>query len=73
MELTDLERIALAGLLAREREILDRYVLPWRADRTTLVSAVEARLGLPPGAIGTTHALADDRVLRQEPADAETH
>ena len=72
MDLTDLERIALAGLSAREREILDQYVAPWRQDHQTVLRSIEDRLALPAGALGTTHAITDNQVVALEAADAQT-
>jgi hypothetical protein len=57
--LTELERIAFAGVLARNRELapmLDQL----ERDRAALATVVERRLRLKPGAIGTSHVLNTD-------------
>ena len=56
MELTELERMALAGLQARDREVAAAADALQREYRRFL-ALVEERLGLPAGAVGTTHAL----------------
>lgn len=48
-ELTDIERIALTGVQDRQRQI--------QVDQLALLRAVEERLRLPAGAIGTTHQI----------------
>lgn len=47
--LAPIERLALLGLTARERDLA--------ADYATFRQTVEARLTLPAGAIGTTHGI----------------
>lgn len=54
--MTDTERIAMTGIAAREREVM----APIHRDLAALCRAVEARLGLEPGALGTTHVMDTD-------------
>jgi hypothetical protein len=56
MELNRVERLILTGLLAREREVNEKHVLPLRADFAEALGLIEERLGLERGAINTTHA-----------------
>ena len=57
--LTDNERVAILGMQARDRELVRTQAElygGWRHD----LSAVEQRLGLPAGALGTTHFVRAD-------------
>lgn len=47
--LTDTERIALMGIQDRQRQI--------QIEQAAVVRAIEERLRLPAGAIGTTHQI----------------
>lgn len=53
MQLNSLERIALSGLMARQREA-ERQM---QDDYEALAREVEKRLKLRKGAVGSTHAL----------------
>lgn len=55
MDLLPLERIALSGMAARDREITERVIRPLEEDFSVLARAIETRLGLSCGAIGSTH------------------
>lgn len=48
-DLTDTERIAFTGIQARQQQL--------QIEQTSVLRAIEARLHLAPGAIGTTHQL----------------
>jgi hypothetical protein len=48
-QLTDIERIALTGIQDRQRQV--------QVDQMALLRAVEDRLRLPIGSIGTTHQI----------------
>lgn len=54
--LTNIERIALTGLVARREAAL----APIIADERMLLAEIEARVGLDDGAIGRTHQLRED-------------
>ncbi len=56
MQLDDLEKMAYEGLIAREQNI-SREQERLQADYANLVAALEQRLKLKKGAIGTTHTL----------------
>jgi len=53
MELTNIERMALVGILARQQQAL----APLQEELNTLVRAVEERLELPQGSLGKTHTV----------------
>lgn len=53
--LTPMERSAIAGLQAREREVQREILEPLQKDSREVCGEIEARLGLSDGAIGTTH------------------
>jgi hypothetical protein len=57
VELTQTERLIVTGLQAREREVQRLHVEPLQADFRLALRLIEERLGLPAGAIFTTHAL----------------
>ena len=61
MDVTALERIALMGLQARDREIFTQYVQPLQSDIAQVFRAIEERLGLPSESIGTTHQVDMER------------
>lgn len=48
-DLTDTERIALMGIQARQQQL--------GVEQTAVLRAIEERLRLAPGAIGTTHQI----------------
>lgn len=48
-QLTDIERVALIGIQARSQAV--------QIDQLALLRAIEERLRLPIGAIGTTHQI----------------
>lgn len=56
-ELTDIERIALLGVQARQQQL--------QIEQTAVLRAIEARLRLAPGTIGTTHQI-DGQTWRLE-------
>jgi len=56
MMLTERERREFIGLAARDRE-LGRAADVLRTDHEATLRLVERRLGLPRGAVGTTHAI----------------
>lgn len=60
MHLSTVERIALRGLVARDQAVYRDHIEPLRRDYAEFTGEVEARLGLPQGSIGTTHALMPD-------------
>lgn len=53
MELNQLEQIALKGLIAREQAVL----APIQKDYRDFLAALEARLGLDAGSIGTKYRI----------------
>lgn len=58
--LTEDERMILLGLHARDRETMREYVLPLQADFARFKKTVEERVGIPAGALGTTHEIDPD-------------
>lgn len=58
IDLTDTERIALQGIQARQQHI--------QTDQLALLRAIEERLRLPAGSIGTTHQI-DGQTWRVAP------
>jgi len=69
-ELTDIERILMTGLVARD-QAADQLIRILRADYQTAKRAIEARLGLAAGAIGTTHQIDTDRWIVQPLPDID--
>lgn len=57
MALTRIEKIAMQGIQAREREIQQTVLKPFQEDFQEVLRTISERLGLAPGAFGTTHAL----------------
>jgi hypothetical protein len=55
--LNKIEKLAVQGILARDKEITERYVQPLRQDMQELFGEITARVGLEPDAIGKTHQL----------------
>ncbi len=66
MQLTDTERMLLAGFSAREREIQTSLLEPLQRDYESFGRMIEERLGLEQGALGTTHRV-DAETLMVEP------
>lgn len=54
--LTDIERVLILGVQARERELAREQVVV-QEDWARVRAAIEERLKLPAGAIGTTHGV----------------
>ena len=71
MVLTELERLAILGTQAREREVA-RAGEEVRADWRAALGAIEGRLGLSAGALGPTHDVRADTWAVAERADAAT-
>lgn len=74
IELSDLDRILLTGIHAREREILHQFILPWQDDYQKVLRDIEQRHSLSVGAIGTTHRLDQEKMsimLADKPAAPE--
>lgn len=61
--LVDFDRILLAGIQAREREIVSQVIAPWQEDYQRVLRDIEQRHSLPEGAIGTTHQLDPERLI----------
>lgn len=57
MELTSLEKIALQGLVARERDIQEKLLTPLQRDFQEVIKGIESRLGIVVGEIGTKYLL----------------
>jgi hypothetical protein len=57
VELSTVERIMIDGLQAREREIQRDYTAPLQMDYQLVARAIEERLGLETGAIGTRYVI----------------
>lgn len=60
MHLTGMERMALRGLMVRDQAIAQQHIAPLQADFAAWRAEIEQRLGLPAGAIGTTHGVDGD-------------
>ena len=71
LALTDLERGMLLGCQARDREIFRELVAPLQADFARLRAAVETRLALTSGAIGTRYRFSEDASRLEAVAAAE--
>lgn len=68
IQLDNMDRILLAGISAREREMFQQFISPWQNDYNTVLRDIENRHNLPAGAIGTTHVLnRDDLTIVKNP------
>ena len=57
MKLSELEKAIILGILARERELQEKFVLPLDASKREATGFIEQQHGLAVGAIGTTHEI----------------
>lgn len=57
MQLTDLEKLALRGLLYRDSQVYQIHMKPLQDEFADFKRLIEQRLGLNAGAIDTTHSL----------------
>lgn len=57
IKLSEMERLIVTGLMAREREIQREYLTPYQQDFAFFLRSVEERMGLEREAIGKTHQL----------------
>lgn len=73
LALTVTEREAWRHLVARDREV-SAALAALRADVAAVQGDIEARLGLPPGSLGTTHLMDPDhdRVIETAETDGTT-
>lgn len=62
LDLSDTEKLLVKGIFARLREIQREILDPYNADAVQVNAIIEARLGLPSGAIGTTHQINPHRL-----------
>lgn len=75
IELSDLDRILLVGIHAREREILQQFIMPWQEDYQKVLRDIEQRHSLPVGAIGTMYRLDQEQMSImpvEKPAEPES-